>query len=120
MSEDIPSCSEMSNLHARFLPEWTRDAACAGRDTEDWFPESRKTIAEEIEASWPALVVCFTCPVRPQCLERSFDMGDDYGVFGGATPAQRRLVMDDPDRVFVLLTELEIQMVVLDREKVSA
>jgi WhiB family redox-sensing transcriptional regulator len=101
------------------FPAWTRRAACAGRDTEDFYPESRKTIAEEIEASWPALRICHSCPVRAECLERAFEMGDDHGVFGGATPSQRRLVEHDIDRVFLLLTELDVMVVRLD-EKVSA
>jgi WhiB family redox-sensing transcriptional regulator len=111
----------MAYSMAALWPNWSKDAACAGRDTEDFFPESRKTIAEEVEASWPALRVCHSCPVRAECLERSFEMGDDHGVFGGATPSQRRLVEHDVDRVAILLFELDLEMAwVNDREAVSA
>lgn len=110
----------MDGLYRRFLPEWTRSAACAGRDTQDFFPEDRKSVAEEIEASWLAKRICSTCRVRVQCLEHAFAMKDEHGIFGGSTPGQRRMVAKDPDRVYLLLTELEIEMAWADdREEVA-
>ena len=36
--------------------------------------------------------ICARCPVRPQCLEEAlaFDGLDNWGVFAGLTPGQRR------------------------------
>jgi WhiB family redox-sensing transcriptional regulator len=110
---------EMDDLHHRYLPEWTKRAACAGRDTQDWFPEDRKSVAEEVQSSWLAKRICSTCPVRAECLEQAFVMGDDHGIFGGATPGQRRKVAHDPDRVYLLLSELEIEMWADDREVIA-
>ena len=110
----------MATSYAACWPEWTTRAACAGRDTEDWFPEDRKTIGEEIESSMLAKRLCQSCPVKAQCLEDAFTMKDEYGVRGGSTPGQRRMVAKDPDRVFLLLSELEVEMAWLDsREEVA-
>jgi WhiB family redox-sensing transcriptional regulator len=111
----------MAGSYAAMWPEWTRLAECRGRDTEDWFPEDRHTLKEEIESSMLAKRICSQCPVRAECLEDAFTMHDEFGVRGGATPGQRRMVAADPDRVFLLLSELEVEMAWMDsREEVSA
>jgi hypothetical protein len=111
----------MAHSYSDCWPAWTRLAACRGRDTEDFFPEDRHTIAEEVESSMFAKRICSACPVRADCLEDAFKMHDEFGVRGGATPGQRRMVAQDPDRVFLLLSELEIEVAWLDsREGVPA
>ncbi|MBV8161442.1 MAG: WhiB family transcriptional regulator [Acidimicrobiia bacterium] len=62
---------------------WTKSAACRGVDTETFYPA---TPAEEAEA----LAVCATCPVRAQCLDHAIHNREMYGIWGGATPEQRR------------------------------
>jgi WhiB family redox-sensing transcriptional regulator len=62
---------------------WTQQAACRGTDTEIFYPV---TADEEAEA----LSICATCPVRAQCLEFALHNRETYGIWGGATPEQRR------------------------------
>lgn len=62
---------------------WTQNAACQGVDTEIFYPA---TPDEEAEA----LSICATCPVRAQCLDYAIRNREIYGIWGGATPEQRR------------------------------
>jgi len=62
---------------------WTQQAACRGTETEIFFPANP---AEEAEA----LSICASCPVRTQCLDYAIRNRETYGIWGGATPEQRR------------------------------
>ncbi len=71
--------------------QWWRDrAACIGLPMEWFFPEHPKG-----EASYDnGKRVCAGCPVTAECLLLAADYvatGDRYGLFGGKTPAERRL-----------------------------
>ena len=62
---------------------WTDQAACRGTDTEIFYPANSDEEAE-------ALSICATCPVRAQCLDYAIRNRETYGIWGGATPEQRR------------------------------
>ena len=62
---------------------WSDQAACRGTDTEIFYPANAEEEAE-------ALSICATCPVRAQCLEYAIHNRETYGIWGGATPEQRR------------------------------
>jgi len=96
----------MAHTYASIWSDWTTQAACLRRDTEDWYPDDRHTIREELEAGAAAQAICETCPVRVDCLRMAFDRGEQHGIWGGATPLQRVLVANDPDRIFLLLTDM--------------
>ena len=74
------------DLHA-----WTRQAECAGVDTEIFFPLGKEPTA-------PALALCRACPVIAECREacdREEKMGTAhlgvYGIRGGETARHRVL-----------------------------
>lgn len=70
--------------------DWIEEAACRGMDTAIFFPDSKN----RDEAYEFAKKICARCHVRPRCLALSIPFiptGDRYGVFGGLTPAERRL-----------------------------
>lgn len=56
------------------------EAACSGLDPEIWFDVITPLAAKQ---------VCGKCPVRELCL-RVF-RGEEYGIFGGLTPRERRI-----------------------------
>jgi WhiB family redox-sensing transcriptional regulator len=89
-------------------PPWHAEAACRGRNPETWFPEIRKTLAEEIRAAMPAKRICAACPVLAECLAAAFE--NDFGIWGGSTPAERERVADRPDRGAGQLAELHRQV----------
>ncbi|MFF4574846.1 WhiB family transcriptional regulator [Streptomyces sp. NPDC001410] len=64
-----------------------RRAACAGRDTDIFFPHASDTRAVEM-----AKVMCRSCPVMQACLMQALRNGDEFAVLGGTTPDERRLI----------------------------
>ncbi len=66
-------------------PMWQDRAACYGLDPEIFFPTT------EEEASL-ALSFCAACPVRDDCLSWALWQGERYGVWGGMTEQERRLL----------------------------
>lgn len=64
-----------------------RQAACAGRDTDVFFPHASDTRAVEM-----AKAVCRSCPVMQACLMQALRNGDEFAVLGGTTPDERRLI----------------------------
>lgn len=76
--------------------DWRHRAICRTEDPELFFP-----IGEEHTtgrgASSPvqlqnaeAKSVCFRCPVVTDCLAWAIESGQDWGVWGGTTPEERR------------------------------
>ena len=63
---------------------WVVDALCAQADPDVFFPEHRGV------NSAPAVNVCRRCPVQQPCLEYALVTREAWGIWGGATEAQRR------------------------------
>jgi WhiB family redox-sensing transcriptional regulator len=65
--------------------EWYQDAACAGMDTELFFPERGGSTTA-------ARAVCASCTVRDECLAYALEDEDafSWGVWGGTVPKERR------------------------------
>ena len=104
-----PPVTREVSLHGRWQAAWQQRAACAGHDTDEFFPEKRGSIKTEVNGTgvMPLLRRCFACPVRRECLEFALQVDaattideewgilrgktrDDFGIFGGSTPAMRR------------------------------
>jgi WhiB family redox-sensing transcriptional regulator len=58
--------------------------ACHGIDPDVFVPASPSADVSEAKA------VCARCPVVNNCLDWAFQIGDDWAVLGGTTPAERR------------------------------
>lgn len=75
--------------------EWEKQAACAGKPTEMWFPEvssnARRTKAA-IAVENRARRTCALCPVRSECLTEAVKRQEEYGIWGGTMPHERRAV----------------------------
>lgn len=63
-------------------PEWMTLARCAETDPELFYPSKGEnpTIARQI---------CAKCEVVAQCLAYALDSGEEHGVWGGTSPAER-------------------------------
>ena len=66
-------------------PEWMRRAACSGM-THLFFPEGAGPPPTE------ARLICEGCPVARECLGYAVVSGENWGVWGGMGPRQRRRV----------------------------
>lgn len=75
----------MSADHVRPLA-WQDHAACAGHDTNIWFPQPGPNAGTEARA------ICATCPVRVECLDYAIREHLTHGIFGGLSERQRRKV----------------------------
>lgn len=63
---------------------WHEDALCAQKPywgTDIWFEGSRGTIPTPAEAT--AAEICWSCPVRKQCLKYATDTQQPHGTWGG-------------------------------------
>jgi WhiB family transcriptional regulator, redox-sensing transcriptional regulator len=83
--------AQMARRTAQTAPRLDEDierrAACAGQDTDVFFPHASGTAAVE-----KAKAVCRSCPVTQACLMQALRNGDEFAVLGGTTPDERRLI----------------------------
>jgi WhiB family redox-sensing transcriptional regulator len=71
-------------------PEWTGEAACAHDDPELFFPEG--TAGPALYQAVQARQVCRSCPVRTPCLRFALEHSLGFGIWGGTTPEERRVI----------------------------
>lgn len=78
-------------MHAKTgLNGWATRGACRYSDPELFFPlTSAGPSADQVSR---AKAVCASCPVRPECLEFALQSGQAFGVWGGTTEDERRLI----------------------------
>lgn len=62
---------------------WQKSALCAQVDPDSFFPGKG-------ESPRVAKALCRKCPVQQECLEYALEHDTDFGVWGGASPVQRR------------------------------
>lgn len=68
---------------------WREYAACKGMDTNLFFPEK----GYSTDTVQSAKKICNGCSVREECLDFIMNQPDDrYGIFGGYTYTQRRVI----------------------------
>ena len=67
-------------------PDWRASAACAGADTDAWYPE------DGLRPDEVALATCGGCPVRDDCLLEAA-INREPGWWGGANPRSRRRLL---------------------------
>lgn len=68
--------------------DWRHSAACAGTNTDLFFPVGSRPSA--LAAANHARALCTTCSVRPDCLTYALDTGQEDGIWGGLTENERR------------------------------
>ena len=66
------------------MDDWTLHAKCRGMK-DDLFPEA----SEQKRAR----LICGGCPVQSECLAEALDNRIEWGVWGGLTERERRLLL---------------------------
>lgn len=69
------------------VPAWHTEAACAGQDTDDFYPERDGAMA----AIHAARAVCAGCPVAEPCLAWAL-AHDEPGIWAGTTANDRQRI----------------------------
>ena len=72
-------------------PDWRDSAACVGVDLNLFFPISTVGAAAQAQVA-EAKSVCAECPVQRACLDWALAVGPEFGIFGGRTEVERRLL----------------------------
>jgi WhiB family redox-sensing transcriptional regulator len=66
---------------------WMKQAACRGIDPSLFYAERDE---DTQHTNSGARQVCRTCPVRMECLLMAYENREEFGVWGGVTPGERR------------------------------
>lgn len=69
-------------------PAWYADALCPETDPEAFFPDKGGSTK-------PAKRTCASCPVRELCLQYAIENNERFGVWGGLSERQRRVLIRD-------------------------
>lgn len=78
---------------------WRAKAACRNDRGVPFYPPSHHERRPERRArELAAKEICSGCPVRTSCLEHALAHDERYGVWGGLTDAERRVLLEGPDR----------------------
>ena len=77
--------SKRAALVRRIDVGWQDQALCRKFPDTDWFPAAGNSdvVTELVE-------LCQRCPARVSCLAAALAMGEEYGIWGGATETDRR------------------------------
>ena len=86
-SETREAARRVARLGQR--PAWHDRARCAETDPEMFFPENG-------ESARPAKRVCAGCEVAAECLQDALDRGERFGVWGGLSERERRVLPSQP------------------------
>lgn len=70
--------------------DWQRHAACREAGQDVFFGPADETTATRSWREDQATQLCRQCPVVWTCLRHALTVGENYGIWGGLTPAQRR------------------------------
>lgn len=75
---------------------WQTLAACRDANPELFFPAGEDYTAPTAATSLStARAVCSSCPVARECLTWAVESGEEFGIWSGTTPAERRVIRRD-------------------------
>ncbi|MDG4859500.1 WhiB family transcriptional regulator [Streptomyces sp. T-3] len=72
---------------------WHTDAVCRRDEAGLFFAPSKEPTAARLSREEAAKRVCARCPVMVECREHALLQPEPYGVWGGLTAAERRVVL---------------------------
>ncbi|WP_431784572.1 WhiB family transcriptional regulator [Streptomyces chumphonensis] len=72
---------------------WHSEAVCRRDEAGLFFAPSKEPTAERLAREQAAKSVCARCPVLVECREHALLQPEPYGVWGGLTAAERRVVL---------------------------
>jgi WhiB family transcriptional regulator, redox-sensing transcriptional regulator len=92
--EPAQDATTSSHRHPRDLAgPWHAEAACRRDEAGMFFAPSKEPTAARLAREEAAKRVCARCPVMLECREHALLQPEPYGVWGGLTAAERRVVL---------------------------
>ncbi len=80
-----------SNVPEEF---WQARAACKGQHAYLFFPPNHfEKKHEKLQREAAAKEICKTCPVIDECREYALAIREPYGIWGGLTENERKLIL---------------------------
>ncbi|MCX4580387.1 WhiB family transcriptional regulator [Streptomyces sp. NBC_01571] len=79
--------------------DWRENSACGSADADELFADSPRQKR--------AKLICMGCPVRTECLAEALDERIEFGVWGGMTERERRVLLRRKPDVASWLSVLE-------------
>lgn len=88
--------------------QWADDGLCRGLHNEMWYPPLFKEERTAPEAQYYDLgkLVCEQCPVIDECREAGRE--EEYGMWGGQTPKERRNGVYRPTKTYLPADRLDV------------
>jgi WhiB family transcriptional regulator, redox-sensing transcriptional regulator len=89
----------MSILQRDDRDGWQVQAACVGEVNSIFYPPMRgepRRVKRSREAR--AKAVCAQCPVRSECLDQAIENDERYGIWGGMTDGERRVIASEREQ----------------------
>lgn len=72
---------------------WHSEAVCRRDEAGLFFAPSKEPTAARLSREQAAKRLCARCPVMVECREHALVLPEPYGVWGGLTAAERRVVL---------------------------
>lgn len=66
---------------------WMEDARCREALGDFWFPDKGQG---DVRTTRMAKAICHDCPVAAACLDYALRTGEEWGIYAGTTPTERR------------------------------
>lgn len=84
--------SHVGTIQARWhTTDWRAQAVCSDEEVASLFFPVGVTGAAEVQIR-EAKAVCMTCPVREECLSFAITTNQEYGIWGGTSEEERRVL----------------------------
>ncbi|WP_327353709.1 WhiB family transcriptional regulator [Streptomyces sp. NBC_01304] len=91
-AQRVPTRNPEGPPRDRDVP-WHADAVCRRDEAGLFFAPSKEPTAARLSREEAAKRVCARCPVMVECREHALLQPEPYGVWGGLTAAERRVVL---------------------------
>ena len=77
---------------------WKSAGSCVGADPDLFFPERGESVKE-------AKAICEGCEIREECLEFALTNGEKFGIWGGLSERERRVIRRNRKLALVALND---------------
>lgn len=89
--DEQPALFERKPMEKNFA--WQLEGVCRSEDPEMFFLPYNIRMSEKRKYIERAKAVCRTCPVIEQCLQYALDTEEQYGIWGGLSENERRVIL---------------------------